>query len=245
MDWRETAAAAATSNAAHRRECPWPFVVLPPDVARDTVVALLDDAERYCRRAAGYTATDCDGDDGVEDARGSDDDSEEDDLVQRSAVGLSKRMREAYYAVAHGEDMPRGVALGLTEVMAQQSLLSHNDPFQGCAPDAATLSQPLGEGLLAACLAHGPADVATSAGVTSRMVSPRSNAECFVCHEEISGLETLITLPFGQCAECERYRCRRCVQAVPRPGDMRCSECAVVLDGMYDDGNGNDDGNGA
>jgi len=229
------AEAAARSHAGNRQECPWPFVALPPEVARDGVVALLDDAERYCRRVAGYTAVGSDGDDGVDDVRGGDDDSDDDGEEQEGAVDLSWRMRSAYLSAAHGDALPSGAALGLTDALAKQGILSHLDPFQNCAPSVATLSQKLGDSLLSACITHGAADIATNVGLVSRMVSPHSTTSCFVCKKGIFGLETLVTLPYSQCIECERYRCYRCVQAVPRPVDLRCAECAIVLDNLRDD----------
>jgi len=139
-------------------------------------------------------------------------------------------MRDAYLSVAHGEALPGEAALGLSGAIEKQGVLLHLDPFQNCAPSAATLSQPLGDRLLSSCIAHGAADVATSVGLVSRMVSPHSTTSCFACKKEIFGLETLVALPYSQCVECERYRCYRCVQTVPRPLDLRCTECTIVLD---------------
>jgi hypothetical protein len=228
--------AAARAHAANRQECPWPFVALPPEMVRDSVVALLDDAERYCRRVSGYSAVGSDGEDGVDDAHGSDDDSDDADEAQDGAIDLSCRLREAYLTASHGDALLPAQALGLSGALAKQGVLSNLDPFQNTAPSIDTLSQPLGDSLLSSCATHGAADVATSVGLVSRMVSPRSTTSCFACKKEIFGLETLVALPYSQCIECERYRCYRCVQAVPKPLDLRCSECVIALDALLEDG---------
>lgn len=226
-------ATSVQTQSNNRRESPWPFIALPPDVGRDAVVTLLDDVERYCRRSAGYSTVDGDGNDGVDGVRGDDDESEDDDVVQGSACELSRRMQEAYLCAARGENLLPEASKSLTIVMAQHDILSHNDPFRGSAPIVSSLSQPLGDRFLAASLAQGTADVAASVGLTSHVISPHSITECFSCHESIFGLEALLPLPYGQCRECERFRCFRCVKATPRPEDLRCAHCKTILDDIH------------
>lgn len=224
---------ATRAHKSRRQSCPWPFAVIPAPAARDAVVTLLDDVERYCRRmqkrSVADERNDSDVDDGVQD---SDDDSN--DGEQDGAADLSWCVRDAARFAANDQALPRKEAVGLLSALANQGIALNLDPFLASAPATTTLGQRLGGQFLSSCIAHGAADIALTTGLVSRVVSPHSTTQCFMCKRQISGLDTLVTLPYGQCVNCESYRCYHCVQDVPMPANMHCAACVEILEDKYD-----------